>query len=348
MRRIDRLRELLPDNTAVYITAYPDIFYYSGFQSEDAKLLISKSKAVIITDSRYTIQAKEQAPDFEMYDIKNGLEGAFSLVAEKNIGYQEEHISAKGLENAQKAAKNKEFLPMQKEISSLREIKEKLEIDRIRAAESLGDEAFSYILERISAGRSEREIALELEFYMRKNGASGLSFETIVASGARSAMPHGVASSKLIEKGDLVTLDFGCVLDGYCSDMTRTVAVGELSEKGRLIYETVRIAQQTALDAVKVGAKLADVDKVARDIITNAGFGENFGHSLGHSVGIEIHETPCFSPKAEGVVQNGNVITVEPGIYIEGFGGVRIEDLTAVYDSKCEVLSKSTKELIIL
>ena len=348
MRRIDRLRELIPENTAVYITAYPDIFYYSLFQSADARLIISKSKAIIITDSRYTIQAKEQSPDFELYDIKNGLKGAFSLVEEDNIGYQEDNITAKSLELAKAAAESKEFLPMQREITSLREIKEKAEIDRIRAAEGLGDEAFSYILERIEAGRSERDIALELEFYMRKNGASGLSFETIVASGARSAMPHGVASDNLIAKGDLVTLDFGCVLDSYCSDMTRTVAVGELSQEGRLIYETVKTAQQTALDAVKVGARLSDIDKAARDVITKAGFGENFGHSLGHSVGIEIHEPPCFSPKAEGLVQNGNVITVEPGIYIEGFGGVRIEDLTAVYDGRCEILSKSTKELIIL
>lgn len=348
MQRIDRLRELLGEDEAVYITAYPDIFYYSGFQSADARLLISKSKAIIITDSRYTIQAREQAPDFELYDIKNGLDGAFSLVDAETIGYQEEHISAKKLDMAKAAAKDKAFSPMQEKISSLREVKEKAEIDRIRAAERLGDEAFSYILERIEAGRSEREIALELEFYMRKHGASGLSFETIVASGVRSAMPHGVASKKLIEKGDLVTLDFGCVLDGYCSDMTRTVAVGSLCERGRHIYDVVKTAQQTALEAVVVGAKLADVDKVARDIITKAGFGENFGHSLGHSVGIEIHETPCFSPKAVGAVKNGNVITVEPGIYIEGFGGVRIEDLTAVYDGKCEVLSQSTKELIIL
>lgn len=348
MRRIDRLREILQDGEAAYITAYPDIYYYSGFESADAELLISKEKAIIITDSRYTIQAKKQAPDFELYDIKNGLGGAFSLVAAKTIGYQEEHITVKRLKRAEESAADKEFLPMQGRASSLREIKEKAEIDRIRAAERLGDEAFSYILGRIEQGRSEREIALELEFYMRKTGASGLSFETIVASGVRSAMPHGVASDKIIEKCDLVTLDFGCVLDGYCSDMTRTVAVGSLCDRGKHIYNIVKKAQQAALDAVCEGAELSYVDKVARDIITKEGFGENFGHSLGHSVGIEIHENPCFSPKAKGNVKNGNVITVEPGIYVEGFGGVRIEDLTAVCDGKCEVLSLSTKELLVL
>lgn len=348
MPRLDKLRELLAENEAVYITAYPDIFYYSNFQSEDARLIISKDKAILITDSRYTIQAKLQSPEFDVYDIRNGIAGAFELVKSEVVGYEEEHICVAALERVKNAVSDREFKPMQKLICGVREVKEKGEIDRIRAAERLGDEAFSYILERISAGRRERDIALELEFFMRRNGASGLSFETIVASGVRSAMPHGVASDKLIEKGDLVTLDFGCVLDGYCSDMTRTVAVGSLCEKGRLIYDTVKTAQQAALNAVREGAELSSVDKTARDIISRAGFGENFGHSLGHSVGIEIHENPCFSPKASGVVKNGNVITVEPGIYIEGFGGVRIEDLTAVSDGKCEILSTSSKELIIV
>ena len=348
MRRIDKLRELLKENEAAYITAYPDIFYYSGFQSPDARLIISKKHALIITDSRYLIQARHQAPELEVYDIKNKLDGAFGIVGAPVIGYQEEHISAAALARAQKAAPESEFICMQECISGVRRIKEKGEIDRLRAAEELGDAAFSHILSFIKAGVSERDIALELEFFMRKNGASGLSFETIVASGARSAMPHGVASSKIIEKGDLVTLDFGCVLDGYCSDMTRTVAVGCLCERGKEIYSVVKRAQAAALGAVCEGAELKAVDAVARNIITDAGYGDNFGHSLGHSVGIEIHETPCFSPRAEGTVRSGNVITVEPGIYIEGFGGVRIEDLTAVYDGKTEILSKSTKELLTI
>lgn len=348
MRRIDKLRELLADNEAAYITAYPDIFYYSGFQSPDARLIISKKHALIITDSRYLIQAKQQAPDFEVYNIKNKLDGAFDTVSAAVIGYQEEHISAAALERAKEAAPQSEFVCMQERISDVRCIKEKEEIDRLHAAEELGDAAFSHILGFIRAGMSEREVALELEFFMRKNGASGLSFETIAASGARSAMPHGVASSKIIEKGDLLTLDFGCVLDGYCSDMTRTVAIGSLCTRGRELYNIVKQAQETALAAVCEGAELSAVDAVARSIISDAGYGDNFGHALGHSVGIEIHENPCFSPRAKGTVCSGNVITVEPGIYIEGFGGVRIEDLTAIYGGKTEVLSKSTKELIII
>lgn len=347
MKRTDILRESL-GAAAAYITACPDIRYYSGFTSCDARLLISKERAVIITDSRYTVQAKLEAPDFEIYDIKDGLEGAFALFAEKDFWYQEENITAAVLERARAAAKGKEFLTMGQKISEPREVKDRAEIDKIRAAERLGDEAFSYILERIEAGRSEKDIALELEFFLRRNGASALSFETIVASGVRSAMPHGTASDKLIERGDLVTLDFGCVLDGYCSDMTRTVGVGELSSKAKEIYSVVKDAQAAALAACKVGAELSLVDKAARDIIVAAGYGTNFGHSLGHSVGLEIHENPCFSPKSKGKVKNGNVITVEPGIYIEGFGGVRIEDLVAFYDGKCEILSKSSKELTVI
>lgn len=348
MPGLDKIRNLLKENEAVYITAYPNIFYYSGFQSEDARLIISKDKAIIITDSRYTIQAKVQAPEFEVYDIKNGLPGAFELADSTVVGYEEEHIPAASLERAKKAVPGRELVPMQSVICQAREVKEKAEIDRIRAAEELGDAAFSYITQQPFVGRSEREIALELEFFMRKNGASRLSFETIVASGVRSAMPHGVASEKIIEKGDLVTLDFGCVLDGYCSDMTRTVAAGDISEECKHIYDIVKTAQQAALEAVCEGAELAAVDAVARNIIADAGYGKNFGHSLGHSVGIEIHENPCFSPRSKGVVKNGNVITVEPGIYVEGVGGVRIEDLTAVYDDKTEILSKSVKELLIV
>ncbi len=347
MNRLDRLRADLAENQAAYITAYPDIFYYSGFQSPDARLIISQNKAIIITDSRYTLQAKAQSPDFELYDIKGGLQGAFSGLDADEILYQEENLSVKSF-NSLQAEVSLAFCESNGLISKLREVKDDAEIAKIAAAEALGDEAFAYIIERIEAGRSEKEIAFELEYFMKKHGASALSFETIVASGVRSAMPHGVASDKIIENGDLVTLDFGCVLDGYCSDMTRTVGVGFLPEREGEIYETVKKAQQAALDSIKAGVNLSDVDKAAREIIEKAGYGKNFGHALGHSVGIEIHENPCFSPKATGTAKVGNVITVEPGIYVDGLGGVRIEDVVAVTENGCEILSKSPKHLIIL
>lgn len=348
MNRTDKLRELLAEDEAAYITAYPDIFYYSGFASRDARLIISKNRQILITDSRYTIQAAQQVPDFEIYNIKDGLGGAFSGVDATVVGYEEEHISAAALVRLGEQIPDCRLIPMQERIAGVRSIKEPGEVERIRAAEELGDAAFSHILNFIKVGMTEREIAFELEFFMRKNGASALSFETIAASGVRSAMPHGVAGDKRIERGELLTLDFGCVLDGYCSDMTRTIAIGKPDERSTEIYNIVRSAQQTALDAICVGAKLSAIDKAARDVITAAGYGECFGHALGHSVGIEIHENPCFSSRAEGVVKPGYVITVEPGIYIENFGGVRIEDLTAIGEDGVQILSKSTKELLII
>ncbi len=347
MNRVNRLRSLMSDGQAAYITAYPDIFYYSGFKSEDARLIISKSRAIIITDSRYTLQARLQAPDFELYDIKNGLSKAFSGLDAEKILYQEENLSVKSFNYLTEEVKMA-FSPSSGLISKPREIKDADEILKIRRAEHLGDEAFSYILERISVGRSEKEIAFELEYFMKNCGAAALSFETIVASGERSAMPHGTASDRKIQKGDFVTLDFGCVLDGYCSDMTRTVAVGSISEKQKEIYEIVKAAQDAALSFIKAGTALKDVDKAARDVIEKAGYGSNFGHALGHSVGIEIHENPCFSKKAVGKAQVGNVITVEPGIYIDGFCGVRIEDVVAISENGIEILSQSPKNLIIL
>jgi len=238
--------------------------------------------------------------------------------------------------------------PFSKTIKNPRRIKDKEEIRKIAQAEELGDRAFSYILDFIKAGKSEKEVAVELEFFMRRNGASKLSFDTICASGVRSAMPHGVASDKIIEKGDFVTLDFGCVLDGYCSDMTRTVVVGKATQRQKEIYEIVLKAQKSALDIVKAGILCKTADKVARDIIDNAGYKDNFGHGTGHSVGIEIHELPSLSPKSEDILEVGNVVSVEPGIYIEDFGGVRIEDLVQIMPDGIENLTKSKKNLLII
>ncbi len=349
INRSDRLCEKLHDNEAVFISGYPNIFYYSGFTSEDAFLLISHSGKYIITDSRYTIQAHEQTTGFEVIDIKEGFEKIFSKISEKYIGYEETVMNVAEYKKLRmKLRSNQDFVEMQNLINEPRKYKESAEIKKIAEAEKIGDKAFEYILNKISAGMTEKEIALEIEIFMKKQGASALSFDTIAASGIRSAMPHGVASDKTIEKGDFLTLDFGCVFEGYCSDMTRTVVVGKANEKQREIYNTVLTAQKTAINSIAVGIPCRKIDEAARRIITDAGFGEHFGHSLGHSLGIEIHENPGFSPKCETKVQNGNVITVEPGIYIDGFGGVRIEDVIAVeYDTVIN-LTSSPKELIEL
>ena len=346
MNRCDKLRELMAENEAVYISSYPNIFYYSGFTSEDARLIITKSRQILLTDSRYTVQAHLQSPEFELYDIISDREKVIKSLGAELLCFEEEHITVSGFSALQKYGIK--LKPFSKTISVLRQVKDDEEIKKISEAERLGDEAFGYITERIKAGRSEREISLELEFYMKKNGAASLSFETICASGVRSAMPHGVASDKLIEAGDFVTLDFGCILDGYCSDMTRTVVIGKASDRQREIYEVVLTAQRAALAVLKEGLTCADGDRAAREIIEQAGYAKFFGHSTGHSVGIEIHENPNLSPKSKDILKAGNIVTVEPGIYIEDFGGVRIEDLVQITSQGIVNLTNSEKELLII
>ncbi|MCX7715131.1 MAG: aminopeptidase P family protein [Clostridia bacterium] len=346
--RIDALRRKLSCEQAALITGKPNIFYYSGFTSEDAVLIISHDRAMLVTDSRYTIQAKQQSPSFQMRDVKEGWETIFQDVSQTEILYEQEHLTVSRFEKFKNLLPKKEFVWGSKLLDSLRMCKDSGEAAKIREAERLGDEAFSHILKFIKAGKTEKEIAFELEFFMRKNGASGLSFEIIVASGVRSSMPHGVATDKTVEKGDFVTLDFGCVFEGYCSDMTRTVVVGECSDRQKEIYQTVLHTQTEIVSMLEKGKLCADIDKAARDIIASAGFGEYFRHGLGHGVGIEIHEMPFLSSKSDVILEAGHVVTVEPGIYIEGFGGVRIEDLVLICDEKTENLTHSSKELLII
>ena len=345
--RIDNLFRELKGDGCVLIKSYPNIFYYSGFTSEDAFLLILKDRRYIITDSRYFIQARIESPDFELVDISKGWGYIFSLIPCDTIYFEENRMSY-GMYKRLSGNTKIEFCPSQAEIDKPRRIKDNEEIRLISEAEKIGDEAFINLLEILRAGMTEREVALELEMRMKRQGASDLSFDTIVASGVRSSMPHGVASDKVIEKGDFVTLDFGCVYKGYCSDMTRTVIIGNPDSRQEEVYNLVLKAQKTAIDGLYNGIACSKADKIARDAITEGGYGEYFTHSLGHSVGIEIHELPNFSPKSVDILENGNVLSIEPGIYIDGWGGVRIEDLIAVNDGKITNLSHSPKELVVI
>lgn len=345
MTRADKLRARLADGEGVILTGYANIFYYSGFTSEDAVVFITKDRQVLVTDSRYTVQARAEARDFEIRDVTEGVAKIASLLDCEVLGFEENAVTVSQLSEYRKFGKK--LVPMQSLISELRRVKDEREIRRLAAAEALADSAYSYTIENFEYGMTERDVALSLEFYMRKNGASGTSFDTVVASGVRSSMPHGVATDKVIGIGDFVTMDFGCRLDGYCSDITRTVVVRKCSQRQREIYETVLAAQKAAISAIKPGVKCSDIDKVARDIIAAAGYGGNFGHSLGHSVGIEIHERPVFAPRTDEITKVGNVITVEPGIYIDGFGGVRIEDVVAIGENT-QNLTKSCKDLTII
>ncbi len=344
--RINRLLALTDENAGVLISSPANIFYFSGFTSEDCLLYISRTRLALLTDSRYTVQAKLEAVGFEVID--KDILGYLQGIPENTILFEEDYLTAGKKQNLESKLSPKELISGQSIISSLRRIKDSGEIEKIKASAALADEAFEHILGFIKPGIPEVDIAFELEFFMRKKGAKSLAFDTICASGTRSSMPHGVASDKKIANGDFVTLDFGCVLEGYCSDMTRTVVIGNPDERQKEIYNLVKKAQQTALDALCPKLACKDADKVARDIIDLGGYGKNFGHSLGHSVGIEIHEAPNLSPKSKDVLSVGNVVTVEPGIYIDGFGGVRIEDLVVITPDGIENMTKSPKELLII
>lgn len=335
------------DNYAVLIHGFANVFYYSGFTSEDAYLLITRDKRYIITDSRYFVQAELEAPDFTLVDIRRGWGEIFKLLSEDTVKFTDDAFTVREY-NTIKGIAAKSFVTAQGEIDFPRRNKDASEIMLIKEAEAIGDSAFSYILPKLRVGMTELQVAAEIEAFMRREGATKTSFDTICASGVRSCMPHGVATDKPIEKGDFLTMDFGCVYKGYCSDMTRTVVFGEPTRKQREVYDTVLQAQNEVLENLAVGMACADVDTIARKVITEAGYGDNFTHALGHSVGIDIHESPVFSPKSKDKLEIGNVLSVEPGIYIDGEFGVRIEDLVAVTEDGIINLTTSPKELIII
>ena len=347
--RIDKLCEKMHDNEAVFISSYPNIFYYSGFTSEDAYLLISHSGKYIITDSRYTIQAREQAKGFEVIDIANGFEKIFSRIDEKYIGFEESYMSVG--ENKRIRAKLKDgqdFVEMQNLINKPREIKDECEIKKMAEAEKIGDMAFEYVLGRIKEGVTEREIALDLEFFMKKQGATALSFDTISASGIRSAMPHGIATDKKIENGDFLTLDFGCVFEGYCSDMTRTVVVGKADAKQREVYDLCRRMTEDTEASVRAGVTGTSCYEASLEAIKDTEYLPYNYTGIGHGVGLFVHELPNIGLNCENILQENSIMTVEPGLYIPGWGGVRLEDQGIITKDGYENLISATHELIEL
>ncbi|GMQ57765.1 Xaa-Pro dipeptidase [Vallitalea sediminicola] len=355
MMRLQKLENSLDELKidAVLIRDSYNRRYLSGFTGSNAYLYISRNVKKLLTDFRYTEQANKQCPDFEVIDYtKNGLlEILNDIIIKDNakiIGFEDETISYKEFSTYEKGLDDVELLPIGDTVEKIRMIKDEEELKCIQKAASIGDLAYEHILKFVKPGVTEKEVALEIETCMKKNGAENLSFDTIVASGLNSSKPHAEPSDKKIEEGDFVTLDFGCVYKGYCSDMTRTFVVGKASEKQKEIYNIVLDAQLKALEAVKAGCIGKDIDKIARDIITDKGYGDNFGHGLGHSVGLFIHEEPRFSYSDENVFTENMVVTVEPGIYVPGFGGVRIEDLVSVTKDGIINFVSSPKQLIEL
>ncbi len=325
--------------------------YMTNFTGSAGVVLVSKTKAVFITDFRYMEQAAKQATDFEIVQHKTAIiEEIAKQVAELGItklGFEQDTVTYATYEQYKKAI-HCELVPTSAVVEDLRVIKTPEEIKIIQTAADIADAAFKHIIEYIRPGLTEIEVSNELEFFMRKQGATSSSFDIIVASGLRSALPHGVASNKVIQTGEFVTLDYGAYFDGYVSDITRTIAVGNVSDELKNIYDIVLAAQLRGLEGLKAGITTKEADALTRDYITEKGYGEQYGHGTGHGIGLEIHEEPSLSFRTNTILKPNMVVTVEPGIYVAGLGGVRIEDDTVVTEAGNNVLTHSPKQLITL
>ena len=338
---------------AILISDRSNIRYLSGFTGTFAYLVVSRDKAFILTDSRYTMQARQQSVHFTLVKLERYTPPmSIAKLCEREgwavLAFERNDLSFDFYDRLKSCFGRANLIPVERAVEQFRAVKDADEIALIRTAEQIGDAAFRHVLEILRPGMSEKELAFELEFAMRREGASGLSFDTIVASGLRSALPHGVASDKKIEHGDLVVFDFGCVYEGYCSDMTRTVGVGSLSDAQKDLYNLVLKAQTSALKAARAGVVGEKMQDLVQAIFDKAGFGSYFGHGLGHSVGLDIHEEPRFSRNVKEQIPAGTVISVEPGLYVPGIGGVRIEDLIVLSDGGYDNLTTSPKELLIV
>jgi len=351
-KRIDKIFLRDANLQAVFVSKKENVRYFSDFTGDDSFLLLFKEKFYFLTDFRYVEQAKIEAKGYEIIDYKGELyKTILELLNEKGIEalyIEGDTVSTNQYFEMIEKLEGINLKRLKFSLDELRIVKDDGEIEKIKKAVELSDLAFEHILKYVKEGISEKDLACELQYFLLKNGSKGFSFDPIIASGKRSSLPHGVPSAKKIERGDFITFDFGCNYDGYMSDMTRTIFLGTPSKEQLKIYNIVKEAQQRAIEYIKESVKCSDVDKLARDYIGSFGYYNNFGHSLGHGVGLEIHELPRLSPKSDAVLTENMVVTVEPGIYIEGFGGVRIEDLVVVKKDGCEVLTCTTKEVIIL
>lgn len=352
MERITRIRERLKaEGVDVFLVSSPvNRRYLTGFTGSAGLVWISGTRQAILTDFRYLEQVKAECPGWELIHTESYIESLKILIAEdkvKTIGFEKEYVTVNQMDEWQEKL-GVEFIGIKGWVEELRMIKTKDEVANIRKAAAIADEAFAKLLPTIRSGLTEREIALELEFLMRKAGASAMSFDPIVASGPRSALPHARPGERILSVGDFLVLDFGCKVNGYCSDMTRTLVIGEPEEKHLLIYDLVLEAQLRSLEAIAPGKTGVEIDTIARNIISEAGYGEYFGHGLGHSLGLEVHESPRLSKLDQTVLQPGMIVTVEPGVYLPDFGGVRIEDLVLVTEDGYEVLSSTFKELYVV
>lgn len=339
------------DVDAIVFFNMRNVRYLSGFTGSDGVVVLGSDCCWFLTDSRYTTQATLEVTACQSREYRVKLDGVVELLVEqgfRRVGFEAEHLTVATLHSLVEKLPSVDFVPIGDELAQLRVVKSAAELDLLAEAARIASESLLASLDYLVAGAAERDFARELEFAIRRAGGDEKSFDFIVASGERGALPHGRASEKTIACGELVTIDFGTVFNGYHSDETATVAVGEPDQRQREIYALVKEAHDRALAAVRPGVELRMLDRLARDTIAERGYGSYFGHGLGHGVGLEVHEKPVVSPRSEGVAEEGMVFTIEPGIYIPGWGGVRIEDTVAVTADGYRLLTKVPKELLIV
>lgn len=335
---------------ALLVTGQNNIYYLTNFWGTNATVFITKNRRLFLTDSRYTLIAKQSVHGFDIIESKDPLKDIVKLIeADKleTIGFDNQ-VSFAYYQGLQAIFEGYTLSPQNNFMEELRMIKDDKELATIRKACSISDRAFTDVLDFIKLGQTtELQVANFLDFRMREYGASGTSFESIIASGYRSAMPHGVASEKVIQSGETLTMDFGCYYKHYVSDMTRTIHIGDTTDEEREIYDIVLRSNQALIDAAKAGMTRRDYDKVARDVIVEAGYGSHFTHGIGHGIGLDIHEIPYFGNSDE-TIEAGMVLTDEPGVYLADKYGVRIEDDIIITENGCELITLAPKELIVL
>lgn len=326
-----------------------NVRYLTGFTGSAAVVIVGREQQFVASDSRYWGQIEKQSPDFGLLKYKNHPEqtevvrDALRALNAKRVGFESERLTVAQHERWAKSFEGIELVPTSNLVETLRMSKDESELAQMRKAHALTDQAYEYILNYIEPGMSEKEVAWELESFMRTHGADGLAFDVHVASGPGSAEPHHVSGERQIQEGDPIWIDMGARVAGYCADLTRSFVLGEADEQFKKIYEIVLRAQLACEHALKAGMAGKDADAVARQVITDAGYGDNFGHGLGHGLGLAVHELPSAGRVSQDTLTAGSILTVEPGIYIPGWGGVRIEDVALIRDGGAEILTRASK-----
>ena len=353
MTNLEKYLSLLDDTTGLLLTSRYSRHYCAEFDIAEGIAVVSKKGSRYFTDFRYIESAQNGIANMEVLETNRNnpyhalINEAVADFGLTTLGYEEEYLTVaewKGFEEKLNAA----LVPMNEKIHCFRAVKEEWELERMRKAQAITDAAFSEVLGRIKVGMTELELQAELIYCLYKNGGEGLSFDPIVVSGPNTSLPHGVAGNRVIQEGDFITMDFGVIVGGYCSDMTRTVAVGWVTDEMEKVYLTVLEAQKAGIAATRPGVAGKEVDAAARQVIIDAGYGDYFGHGYGHSLGLEVHENPSCNPREERIMEENMVCSAEPGIYLPGKFGVRIEDVVIFKQDGCEDITASPKNLIIV